>query len=114
MATTCVLTYYCTLIGLSLFYLGSSLYPTLPWTDCDDHVVIPLLVYDDLCLIIMIMIMYDDNDQVAIPKDKVCLPSKPVLEAKNLTRCCLVLHLISFFTLIYPGKTSLSAKDRAS
>ena len=38
MATTCVLTYYCTLIGLSLFYLGSSLYPTLPWTDCDDNV----------------------------------------------------------------------------
>ena len=56
----------------------------------------------------------DDNDQVAIPKDKVCLPSKPVLEAKNLTRCCLALHLVSFFTLIYPGKTSLSAKDRAS
>ena len=38
MATTCVLTYYCTLIGLSLFYLGSSLCPTLPWTDCDDNV----------------------------------------------------------------------------
>jgi len=60
MATTCVLTYYCTLIGLSIFYLGSSLYPTLPWTDCDEKVVIPM--------------------------DKVCLPSKPVLEAKNLTR----------------------------
>ena len=29
------------------------------------------------------------TDQVAIPKDKVCLPSKPVLEAKNLTRCYL-------------------------
>ena len=27
--------------------------------------------------------------QVVIPMDKVCLPSKPVLEAKNLTRCCL-------------------------
>ena len=38
MATTCVLTYYCTLIGLSIFYLGSSLYPTLPWTDCDEQV----------------------------------------------------------------------------
>ena len=37
-----------------------------------------------------------DNDKVAIPKDKVCLPSKPVLEAKNLTRCCLALHLPSF------------------
>jgi solute carrier family 6 amino acid transporter-like protein 5/7/9/14 len=60
MATTCVLTYYCTLIGLSIFYLGSSLYPTLPWTDCDEKVVIPM--------------------------NKVCLPSKPVLEAKNLTR----------------------------
>lgn len=59
MATTCVLTYYCTLIGLSLYYLGSSLYPTLPWTDCDPQVVIP---------------------------DRICLPSKPVLVAKNLTR----------------------------
>ena len=27
---------------------------------------------------------------MAIPKDKVCLPSKSVLEAKNLTRCSIL------------------------
>ena len=55
MATTCVLTYYCTLIGLSLFYLGSSLYPTLPWTDCDDLVGIPLLYMMMIMLLTMVM-----------------------------------------------------------
>ena len=88
MATTCVLTYYCTLIGLSLFYLGSSLYPTLPWTDCDHLVAIPLL-YMMMMTMLMTMMMTVKmmvTNQVGIPKDKVCLPSKPVLEAKNLTR----------------------------
>ena len=95
MATTCVLTYYCTLIGLSLFYLASSLYPTLPWTDCDDLVGIPLfsLMMMTMMMTMMIAMVMTVKimltNQVAIPKDKVCLPSKPVLEAKNLTRCYL-------------------------
>jgi len=33
-ATGCVTTYYCSLIGLSIYYLGMSFYPTLPWTEC--------------------------------------------------------------------------------
>ena len=59
-ATSCVLTYYCTLIGLSIYYLGASLYPTLPWTNC--------------------------TATIDIPADKVCLPSKPILELMNKTR----------------------------
>jgi len=59
-ATSCVLTYYCSLIGLSIFYLGASLYPTLPWTNC--------------------------TAAIEIPADKVCLPSKPILELMNKTR----------------------------
>jgi len=35
-ATGCVTTYYCSLIGLSIYYLGMSCYPTLPWTLCSD------------------------------------------------------------------------------
>ena len=90
MATTCVLTYYCTLIGLSLYYLGSSLYPTLPWTDCDPQVVWePLLNPKEGYVNIKINQM-KNNDQVVIP-DRICLPSKPVLVAKNLTRCCVLL-----------------------
>ena len=65
LATGCVLTYYCTLIGLSIFYLGSSLYPTLPWTNC--------------------------SSLLQIPKDKLCLPSKPILLALNKTRADYVL-----------------------
>jgi len=34
-ATGCVTTYYCSLIGLSIYYLAMSCYPTLPWTLCD-------------------------------------------------------------------------------
>ena len=65
LATGCVLTYYCTLIGLSIFYLGSSLYPTLPWTNC--------------------------SSLLQIPEDKLCLPSKPILLAMNKTRADYVL-----------------------
>ena len=32
--TGCVATYYCSLIGLSIYYLIMSFYPTLPWTLC--------------------------------------------------------------------------------
>ena len=35
-ATGCITTYYCSLIGLSIYYLVMSCYPTLPWTLCDD------------------------------------------------------------------------------
>jgi len=35
-ATGCVATYFCSLIGLSIYYLGMSFYPTLPWTKCSD------------------------------------------------------------------------------
>ena len=64
-ATSCVLTFYCCLIGISFLYLGSSLFPTLPWTSC--------------------------NDLLEVPEDRVCLPSKPVLEAMNKTRADYVL-----------------------
>jgi solute carrier family 6 amino acid transporter-like protein 5/7/9/14 len=60
LATACVLTYYCTLIGLSFYYLGSSLFPTLPWTNC--------------------------SSLLEIPAEKICLPSKPILVALNTTR----------------------------
>ena len=34
LATTCVTTYYCSLIALAIYYLVVSCYPTLPWTEC--------------------------------------------------------------------------------
>ena len=36
LATGCVTTYYCSLIGLSIYYLGMSCYPILPWTLCSE------------------------------------------------------------------------------
>jgi hypothetical protein len=36
-ATGCVCTYYCSLIGLSISFLGMSCYPTLPWTLCSEE-----------------------------------------------------------------------------
>ena len=40
-ATGCVTTYYCSLIGLSIYYLGLSCYPTLPWTQCNENLGYP-------------------------------------------------------------------------
>jgi len=40
-ATGCVCTYYCSLIGLSIYYLGMSCYPTLPWTLCNEALGVP-------------------------------------------------------------------------
>ena len=34
LATGCVSTYFCSVIGLAIYYLAMSCYPTLPWTLC--------------------------------------------------------------------------------
>ena len=35
----CVTTYYCSLIGLAIYYLIASCYPSLPWTKCNEDIL---------------------------------------------------------------------------
>ena len=79
----CTLSYYCVIIGLSIYYLVMSFYPTLPWTRCPDQTSSSVLCIpsgDDIKQYITCHPPDGRNDTICILKDH--LPSS---EMTNVT-----------------------------
>ncbi|KAG8232864.1 hypothetical protein J437_LFUL012480 [Ladona fulva] len=69
LSTTCVMTYYCSLMGLTIFYFAASFQSQLPWTKC--------MPEWDNC--------FDSVQDIAIPTPNASVAEKYITENSSVT-----------------------------